>query len=122
MTKEVIEYFESQKKELEYFREMYPSPEDEGYKDTTKEIGFVDMAISALKGGWIPIEEREPKCCGVYYVTRLLGDGFEEQYITDASFFDGSNKWHDDNRINHGRDYLDDVVAWFEVEPYKKGE
>lgn len=50
MTKEeAIEYLESQKKELEYFREMYPSPEDEGYKDTTKEIGFVDMAISALK-------------------------------------------------------------------------
>ena len=46
---EAIEYFESQKKELEYFKEMYPSPEDEGYKDTTKEIGFVDMAISALK-------------------------------------------------------------------------
>ena len=62
MTKEeAIEYFESQKKELEYFREMYPSPEDEGYKDTTKEIGFVDMAISALKDGWIPVTERLPE-------------------------------------------------------------
>ncbi len=74
------------------------------------------------KGEWIPIEKRKPKCCGVYYVTRLFGDGFEEQYITDASFFDGSDKWHDDNRINHDRDYLNDVVAWFEAEPYKKGE
>lgn len=55
MTKEeAIEYFESQKQELEYFREMYPSTEDEGYKDTTKEIGFVDMAISALKGLDLP--------------------------------------------------------------------
>lgn len=89
---------------------------------TRDEKMAMELAISALKGGWIPIEERNPKCCGVYYVTRLLGDGFEEQYITDASFFDGSNKWYDDNRINHDRDYLDDVVAWFEAEPYKKGE
>ena len=100
--------------------EILDSQKSEHYKEEINEA--LDMAISALKGGWIPTEERNPKCCGVYYVTRLLGDGFEEQYITDASFFDGSNKWHDDNRINHGRDYLDDVVAWFEVEPYKKGE
>ena len=94
--------------------------------ESTGEREAVSMAISALNSGrWIPIEERLPKCGGVYYVARLLDDGFEEQYITDASYFEGkygSNKWYDDNRINHDRDYLDDVVAWYEAEPYKKGE
>ena len=107
---------------IKAIEEYLDTADGEGHVFPIKFLTALDVVISALKNEWIPIEERLPKCCGVYYVTRLLGDGFEEQYITDASFFDGSNKWHDDNRINHDRDYLDDVVAWFETEPYKKGE
>ena len=61
MTKEqeAITYFESVKKRLEDFREIYPSPDTVGYQATTKEISFYDMAISALsenKGEWIKIQ------------------------------------------------------------------
>lgn len=45
---EAITYFESQKKRLEDFRKIYPSPNTVGYQATTKEISFYDMAISAL--------------------------------------------------------------------------
>lgn len=45
---EAITYFESKKKGLEDFREIYPSPDTVGYQATTKEISFYDMAISAL--------------------------------------------------------------------------
>lgn len=48
MTREAITYFEGQKKRLEDFRKIYPSPDTVGYKATTKEISFYDMAISAL--------------------------------------------------------------------------
>ncbi len=47
---EAITYFESQKKRLEDFRKIYPSPDTVGYQATTKEISFYNMAISALKG------------------------------------------------------------------------
>ena len=45
---EAITYFEGQKKRLEDFRKIYPSPDTIGYQAATKEISFYDMAISAL--------------------------------------------------------------------------
>ena len=45
---EAITYFEGQKKRLEDFRKIYPSPDTVGYQATTKEISFYDMSISAL--------------------------------------------------------------------------
>lgn len=53
---EAITYFEGQKKRLEDFRTIYPSPNTVGYQATTKEISFYDMAISALSA------EGEKKC------------------------------------------------------------
>ena len=54
MNKEAIAYFEGQKERLEDFRNIYPSPDTVGYQATTKEIGFYDLAISALKGLDLP--------------------------------------------------------------------
>ena len=72
-------------------------------------------------GGWIPCSERLPYTNGIYIVTRRISDGFECQNITDACYFDGSDTWHDDTRINHERKYLTDVLAWCEMpEPYRR--
>ncbi len=59
-------------------------------------------------GGWIPVEERLPNKNGVYNVTRLVDDTF----ISDSAYFDGQDTWHNDNRVNHTRPYLTDIVAW----------
>lgn len=78
-----------------------------------------EMAIEALKrqeAQWISCEKGLPLMCGVYTVTRII----EGRSIIDACYFDGSDTWHDDNRINHDRKYLVDVVAWMpKPEPYK---
>lgn len=57
---------------------------------------------------WIPVEERLPNQNGVYNVTRLVDDAF----ISDSAYFDGQDTWHNDNRVNHIRPYLTDIVAW----------
>ena len=69
---------------------------------------------------WIPCSKRLPKTNGVYLVTRKIAEDNCVWFITDAVYFDGQNTWHNDNRVNHGRDYLKDVIAWMEKpEPYK---
>ena len=66
---------------------------------------------------WIPVEEKLPNQNGVYNVTRLVDDAF----ISDSAYFDGQDTWHNDNRVNHTRPYLTDIVAWQpRPEPYKK--
>ena len=62
--------------------------------------------------GWIPVDDRSPNTNGIYLVTRRISDGFTNFNIVDACFFDGSNIWYDDTRINHRRKYLEDVIAW----------
>ena len=81
----------------------------------------LDMAISALKGEWIPVSERLPKIASVYRVTRYYPNSvMHPRYLVDACFFDGSNTWYNDNRINHERPYAKNVIAWQEnPEPYK---
>ena len=65
--------------------------------------------------GWIPVEDRLPKTNGTYNVTRHI-DG---HFISDSAYFDGQNTWHSDNRVNHSRPYLTDVIAWRPLpEPY----
>lgn len=69
--------------------------------------------------GWIPVEERLPNKNGVYNVTRLVNDAF----ISDSAYFDGQDTWHNDNRVNHTRPYLTDIVAWQPLpEPYRPKE
>lgn len=68
-----------------------------------------------MNDGWIPVEERPPKTNGTYNVTRYI-DG---HFISDSAYFDGQNTWHSDNRVNHSRPYLTDVIAWRPLpEPY----
>ena len=72
---------------------------------------------------WIPCSERLPERNGVYMVTRTISDGFEYGNIADACYFNSSDIWHDDTRVNHGRKYLADVIAWMPLpEPYKGGD
>lgn len=72
---------------------------------------------------WIPCKERLPNTIGVYNVTRHLVDGSLDYFISDVCYFDGSDTWHDDNRVNSGRPYLKDVVAWMPLpEPWEEGE
>ena len=102
-----------------------------------------DMAISALsdydkmqeisldlafendelinKSRWIPVSERLPRIADVYRVTRYYPNNVMNPiYLVDACCFDGFNTWYDDNRINHERAYVDNVIAWQEnPEPYK---
>ena len=71
---------------------------------------------------WIPVTERLPESCGMYIVTRKIYDCPDTAPIimSDESWFDGQNTWHNDNRINHKRGYLSDVIAWMPLpEPYK---
>ena len=72
-------------------------------------------------GGWIPCSERLPKIADVYNVTRKISEDKYNFYISDSAYFDGQNTWHSYNRVNHGREYLKDVVAWMPLpEPYRE--
>lgn len=83
-------------------------------------------ALELLKAQpkWIPINERKPNSCGTYIVARWFIDGCRRKILTDACYFDGSNTWHDDTRVNHSRPYLTDkIVAWMSLpNPPKDGE
>ena len=87
------------------------------------EIECLEIAIKALEQEprWIPVSERLPKIADVYRVTRYYPNNImNPKYIVDACCFDGSNTWYNDNRINHERDYADNVIAWQEnPESYK---
>lgn len=68
---------------------------------------------------WIPVSEGLPNRNGVYNVTRII----EGTRITGACYFDGQNTWHSDICVNHGRPYLNDIIAWRPIpEPYKESE
>jgi len=87
------------------------------------------MTKTKVLEAWIPVSERLPESNGVYIVTREFNDGFECKGLTDACYFDGKNTWHDDNRVNHGREYVTKKIkTWMPLpEPYveetaKQGE
>lgn len=96
-----------------------------------KKFDFILQARAEIKklppvnptktGHWIPVSERLPKIADVYRVTRYYPNNvMNPNYLVDACFFDGSNTWYNDNRINHERDYANNVIAWQEnPEPYK---
>ena len=88
-----------------------------------KEKGKIEGLLKARsQGEWIPITEKLPNTLGVYNVTRKLNEGETVYFISGASYFDGQNTWHDDIRVNHGRPYLIDIIAWQPLpESYKKG-
>lgn len=91
-------------------------------------ITALDLAIKVLEerpqcSEWIPVSERLPNRNGVYNVTRKLTEGETIYFISSARYFDGQNTWHDDIGINHGRPYLNDVIAWMSLpESYKESD
>ena len=94
----------------------------EEYKSISKDL--VQQKIDKLKqqeSRWIPVDERLPNIAGIYMVTRYYPNNvMNPNYLVDACCFDGSNTWYDDNRINHERGYVDNVIAWQEnPEPYE---
>lgn len=81
------------------------------YVETVK-----DIIRKHMNDGWISVERELPKTNGTYNVTRYI-DG---HFISDSAYFDGQNTWHSDNRVNHSRPYLTDVIAWRPLpEPYR---
>ena len=84
---------------------------------------FMKLCADENLNEWIPASEKLPETDGVYIVTRRLFDNqidTEPYYMVDACYFDGSNTWHNDNRINHSRHLLEDIIAWMPLpEPYK---
>ena len=82
--------------------------------------GFITAMkeYSRPQGEWVSVSERLPIRNGIYNVTRII-DGTR---LTDACYFDGQNTWHSDICVNHGRPYLNDIIAWQSLpEPYKEG-
>ena len=82
---------------------------------------ILDYLEQESKMKWIPVSERLPKIADVYRVTRYYPNSvIHPRYLVDTCFFDGSNTWYNDNRINHERPYAKNVIAWQEnPEPYK---
>ena len=83
---------------------------------------YVDYMIAravrniTVRYDWHDAKKEKPKTNGVYIVTRRIG------YV-DTCYFDGSDTWHDDTRVNHGREYINDIVAWMPLpKPYKAGD
>lgn len=73
------------------------------------------------QGEWILISERLPNICGVYNVTKRVIEGGRRYYIADSCYFDGTDTWHDDNRINFGRERVNCIIAWQPLpEAYKE--
>lgn len=69
---------------------------------------FMKLCADENLNEWIPVSERLPKVADCYAVTRKIGSDL----ITDTCFFDGTDTWHNDNRINYERNNLIDIVAW----------
>lgn len=70
-----------------------------------------ELAISALKDGWIPADKREPEDIGNYIVT--LDYDVHGRVVSQCFYHGKTIRWADFN---------DSVTAWREdIEPYKKG-
>lgn len=69
---------------------------------------FCDMAISALKEEWIPIEEGKPKHKQMVFVT----------YDHEGEIKVDKTMYHE----RHGFAISPNVIAWRDIQPYKKGE
>lgn len=100
--------------EIENERESYEAVHVKSYE---KGLRFAaDVIRKHMNDGWIPVECKLPKTNGIYNVARHI-DG---HFISDSSYFDGQNTWHSDNRVNHSRPYLTDVIAWQPLpKPYR---
>ena len=120
MTNEKLELL----KQIE--KDIYVCSLESTFLEDAKSCAIHEAIEELKKQRWIPVSERLPETDGVYTVTRRLFDNqidTEPYYMVDACYFDGSNAWHNDNRINHSRHLLEDIIAWCELpELYKESE
>lgn len=117
-----LAYAEDVKEQIDEWLEVVGTAYiDKGLSYYCELLGCIeDTSTVEVEPKWIPCSERLPKTNGVYLVTRKIEEDSCVWFITDAVYFDGQNTWHNDNRVNHSRDYLKDVIAWMEKpEPYK---
>lgn len=117
--KAVIDTLERMDKALDEDRTV------ENYKELLRECYKVLPPVNPQpKTDWIPVSERLPNVASVFRVTRYFPNNvMNPNYLVDACFFDGSNTWYNDNRINHERAYVNNVIAWQEdPEPYEPQE
>lgn len=92
--------------------DILKSQKNEHYKEEINEA--LDMAISALKGGWIPVKEKLPEE-GKSVLVCLRTQGGMAQYVSERMKVTGEWMW----TALGGRKPL----AWRPLpEPYKKGE
>ena len=108
---------EELKKRIEQIIDMFDVSVVNGIAEvplTKEDREALDMAISALKGGWIPIEERLPEIEGDYWVTVSRPYG---TWVDRATFLT------EDKYFIRGSLILYDVTAWRkDGERYKKPE
>ena len=119
MTKEQKEEF------LQYLENLKLIQADDFYREG------LDMAISALKGGWIPIEDGYPeelKADDGYIYPSDYVLTFDSHGMYGTSRYWG-NRTSKRERPNDYLDWMDfpsyrqDILAWQPLpEPYKKGE
>lgn len=114
--------------------DILESQKNEHYKEEINEA--LDMAISALKGEWIPIvtrpmtEEEKEEYHGEYdpndmtmYDCQMPEDGQEVLVTTRYGDVDTDTFYHDDGWYFENFCDDGDVLAWQpKPEPYKKGE
>lgn len=113
---EAISHFQWLKKMFcEEWQKTIPK-DSVAYMASKKEERYYDMAISALKGGWIPIEEREPDSAKVVFLSLQSFEvvkGWKSKMLLN-----GKQCYYDCN----AEDYIasNSVLAWRPLpEPYK---
>ena len=112
-----LSFFGGQRAGRELWNDKPREVQDEDIASFNRDIEWLREFIRKhTNDGWIPVEYKLPKTNGIYNVARHI-DG---HFISDSSYFDGQNTWHSDNRVNHSRPYLTDVIAWQPLpEPYR---
>lgn len=112
-----LSFFGGQRAGRELWNDKPREVQDEDIASFNRDIEYLkDIICKHMNDGWISVDDRLPKTNGTYNVTRHI-DG---HFISDSAYFDGQNTWHSDNRVNHSRPYLTDVIAWRPLpEPYR---
>lgn len=104
---------------IKRFEQMVEDDGELGCLLVSKDIEALNMAISALKGGWIPIKEREPDSAKVVFLSLQSFEvvkGWKSRMLLN-----GEQCYYDCN----AEDYIasNNVLAWQPLpEPYTESE
>lgn len=119
---EKLSFFYGQRAGRELWNDKPREIQDEDIASFNRDMDFLWTIINGLNSkekDWIPCSKHLPKTSGAYEVTRLI----DEHFVSDIAYFYGQNTWYRDNRINHDRLYLKDIIAWKPLpEPYRAAD